>query len=332
MTTYDRAKYLLEQLRLCLKNNNYVRAELVSKKILSKQFSNPSWSDIRLTFYTLMLQLYAHENNYLEQAKLWKSIFDIYAAKSYKELIELNAQENDNKKNTSAMIDDNHDSLANKNLLELDDTVFPNSETVQLMQNALLETILFSILTVYNEEIQQIVNDLSQQKKILADLPLAKNLLNVLMTKDLVLWPLVDHDNHPIEDLVKQNPIFNSSLPDENNTQHDRWKDLHTRIVEKNIRTIASHYSQITLTRLSELLGISVEEAEDCLCTMTTGKQLRAKIDRPEGIVQFKFDRTPVEVLTEWTSGISKLFDLVENTANLIHKENMTHNIKSRVV
>lgn len=333
MTTYDRAAYLLEQLRLCLKNKDYVRAELVSKKITAKQFSNPSWFDIRLNFYTLMLQLYAHENNYLEQAKLWKNIFTIYADRAYKELIELNIKTNDasNNTTTTSMVDDKHTDKDIKNNLEIEDTVFPTNENTTLWQNALLKTVLFCILSIYNEEIQQIANELSQKKKMLSALPLAKSLLDILLAKDLVEWPLVDQDNHPIEDLVKSDTIFSSSLSDENNTYKDRWNDLHTRIVEKNIRTISSHYSQITLLRLSELVGISLDKTEECLCEMITRKQLRAKIDRPKGTVQFRFHRTSVEVLTEWTVGISKLFDLVENTANLIHKENMAHNIRSRV-
>lgn len=54
-------------------------------------------------------------------------------------------------------------------------------------------------------------------------------------------------------------PIPDSHWPPKN----DRWKaDLKLRIVQHNIRTVASYYKQINTKRLAELLGLEEAQAE----------------------------------------------------------------------
>ncbi|CAN0456486.1 unnamed protein product [Hapterophycus canaliculatus] len=44
---------------------------------------------------------------------------------------------------------------------------------------------------------------------------------------------------------------------------HVRWKaDLKLRIVQHNIRTVASYYKQINTKRLADLLGLDENQAE----------------------------------------------------------------------
>ena len=46
------------------------------------------------------------------------------------------------------------------------------------------------------------------------------------------------------------------------------WKRLRLRVMEHNLRSISKCYSRITVVRLSELLGISTDEAESILSSM----------------------------------------------------------------
>ena len=46
-----------------------------------------------------------------------------------------------------------------------------------------------------------------------------------------------------------------------------------------------------------------------------------AKIDRLDGVVSFRKKRTDDEVLDEWVEDVNKLLSLVDETCNLIHRE-----------
>jgi len=88
----------------------------------------------------------------------------------------------------------------------------------------------------------------------------------------------------------------------------------------QNIRVIASYYTQITLPRLTELLDLSAAEAERTLCRLVTDKVVRAKIDRPAGIVDFSPRSNPDEILNAWSGDLGKMLGLIEKTSHLINK------------
>jgi len=107
------------------------------------------------------------------------------------------------------------------------------------------------------------------------------------------------------------------------------WEDLRKRVVEHNIRVLAGYYSRISYKRISQLLDLPAEEAENYIMDLVTGKSIFAKIDRPKGIISFNKRKNPNEFLNEWGNNVEKLLDLVENTCHLIQRENMVHKIDS---
>lgn len=48
------------------------------------------------------------------------------------------------------------------------------------------------------------------------------------------------------------------------------------------------YYTRITLKRMSELLGLSETETEEALSQLVVSGVVRAKIDRPAGVVHFR--------------------------------------------
>ena len=107
-----------------------------------------------------------------------------------------------------------------------------------------------------------------------------------------------------------------------------RWNDLHKRIVQHNIRVIASYYSRISSARLSSLLKLEESKTEVLLSEMVSTKQLYAKMDRPAGIISFTKPQPATEILNTYANDLSSLLQLVEKTCHMINKENMMHNIK----
>merc|ERR1719259_1066393 len=104
-----------------------------------------------------------------------------------------------------------------------------------------------------------------------------------------------------------------------------RWGDLKKRVVEHNIRIMATYYTKISLKRMAFLLSLTEAEAEDFLSTMVVNKTVEAKTDRLDGIVDFTKHQDPNDMLNNWSHSISELLSLVMKTTHLVNKEEMVH-------
>jgi len=56
-------------------------------------------------------------------------------------------------------------------------------------------------------------------------------------------------------------------------------------------------------------------------------KQVFAKIDRPNGVVNFIKAQDSADILNEWSADISSLLKLMDKTCHLIQRETMVHGI-----
>jgi len=109
-------------------------------------------------------------------------------------------------------------------------------------------------------------------------------------------------------------------------TGEKRWRDLHVRVGEHNMRMIAKYYTQIKCDRMAELLDFSVEEMEEFLSNLiVSGVIPNAKVDRPKRIVDFAPRNTPIETLDQWATSVKKLTDILNKVSHQILKEEMVH-------
>ncbi|OON13734.1 PCI domain protein [Opisthorchis viverrini] len=106
-----------------------------------------------------------------------------------------------------------------------------------------------------------------------------------------------------------------------------RWNDLHSRLIERNIRVIAGYYTKLRLQRLAQLLDLDIEQAEKYLSELVVGKTITAKIDRLEGIVHFTVPKTPTEILNDWSYNTKCLMTLINQATHLINKERVLHSM-----
>lgn len=84
MERREKTDFLLEQVRLCLDNKDYIRAQIMSNKITRKTLNEPDLQDLKLRFYQLMIRFYAHDDNYLEICKCYQNIYDTATVKEDK--------------------------------------------------------------------------------------------------------------------------------------------------------------------------------------------------------------------------------------------------------
>ena len=77
---------------------------------------------------------------------------------------------------------------------------------------------------------------------------------------------------------------------------------------------MAQYYTRITLPRLTSLLDLNQKQTEETIARLVVAGTIWARIDRPAGIVNFRNQRSPEDVMNDWSSDMSKLLGLVEKT------------------
>jgi 26S proteasome regulatory subunit N5 len=86
MERREKAEYILEQMRLVLAQENFVRLQIISRKINPKLLLAEDFQDIKLQYYEYMVKLQLHEDKYLDIAKSYYSVYNTQKVKENDEL------------------------------------------------------------------------------------------------------------------------------------------------------------------------------------------------------------------------------------------------------
>ncbi|EKM61277.1 uncharacterized protein PHACADRAFT_247770 [Phanerochaete carnosa HHB-10118-sp] len=168
-------------------------------------------------------------------------------------------------------------------------------------RQALEHIIYYVVLAPHDNEQSDMLNRL-YKNPALERLALQCALSKCFVTPEIMRWPHME-------------ALYGPHLRDTDVFKDDkRWEDLHTRIIEHNIRTIAQYYTRIKLPHLTTLLDLTLPQTEETLCRLVVSGTVWARIDRPAGIVSFRQARTAEDVMNDWSSDMSKLLNLVEKT------------------
>ena len=76
MEKREKVEFILEQIRLCLAKKDYIRAQIISKKVSVKFFDNDQEQDLKLKYYQLMIELGFYEQNFLTICRHYKAVYD----------------------------------------------------------------------------------------------------------------------------------------------------------------------------------------------------------------------------------------------------------------
>lgn len=63
-------------MRLCLMKKDFIRTQMMSKKISAKVLADPEFQEQRIKFHTLMVEYYAHDNDYINIFRAYQSIYN----------------------------------------------------------------------------------------------------------------------------------------------------------------------------------------------------------------------------------------------------------------
>ncbi|MCL7032521.1 hypothetical protein MKW94_030248 [Papaver nudicaule] len=299
MAKTEKIAFILEQVRLCLDRQDYVRAQILSRKISPRVFDIdaskekkkpkegdnvveeapadiPSLLELKRIYYELMIRYYSHNDDYLEKCRCYKSIYDIPSVKE---------------------------------------------DPTQMVQ--VLRKICWFIILAKHDPMQSSLLNSTLEDKNLSEIQNFRVLLKQIATMEVIQWTSL-WEAYQAEFENERN-MLGGSLGDK------AAEDLKQRIIEHNILVVSKYYSRITMKRVAQLLCLSLEEAEKHLSDMVVSKALVAKIDRPMGIVCFQTAKDSNEVLNSWAVNLEKVLDLVEKSCHQIHKETMVHKAALKV-
>jgi 26S proteasome regulatory subunit N5 len=96
-------------------------------------------------------------------------------------------------------------------------------------------------------------------------------------------------------------------------------------LVQHNIRVISKYYGQLTLNRVSQLLAVDRDYCEEELCTLNNLSTISCRIDRIDGVIDFRPVENEQYLLQQWNHSINSILDLVDTTTHLIHREREVH-------
>jgi 26S proteasome regulatory subunit N5 len=74
MEKREKVELILEQMRFCLAIKDYIRTQIISKKISTKYFEDESTHDLKILYYTRMIEMDQHEDNYLSICRHYRAM------------------------------------------------------------------------------------------------------------------------------------------------------------------------------------------------------------------------------------------------------------------
>lgn len=214
--------------------------------------------------------------------------------------------------------------LHEKNYLEISKCYHHIFETAKIQEDPnlwvdnLQNIVLYVVLSPFDNHQSDLLNRIWNEKKIEEKpLQMFRGLLKKFVGTELILWPEFEASFAA--------PLSRHKVFVDDKT---RWEDLHHRVVEHNIRVVSKYFSRITMKRLSQLLYLNEAKTEEFLSKMVSSKTISAKIDRIDGIVNFKKPQQTQDVLNNWSSDIVQLLGLLEKSVHLINGQYMQANAK----
>lgn len=76
MERFEKFDFILEQIRLCLERNDFIRGAIIAKKIMPRQLNKDNLVDIKRRYYALMVRIHTHNGDYMEICRAYLERYD----------------------------------------------------------------------------------------------------------------------------------------------------------------------------------------------------------------------------------------------------------------
>ncbi|KAK1317449.1 hypothetical protein QJS10_CPA05g01951 [Acorus calamus] len=227
MAKTEKIAFILEQVRLCLDRQDYVRAQILSRKISTRVFDAdpskekkrpkegdnmvedapadiPSLLELKRIYYELMIRYHSHNSDYLEICRSYKAIYDIPSVKE------------------------------------------DPSQWIPVLRK-----ICWYLVLAPHDSMQSSLLNSTLEDKNLSEIPKFRLLLKQLVTMEVIQWTSLWEAYK--DEFENEKSMLGGSLVDK------AAEDLRQRIIEHNILVVSKYYSRITLKRIADLLCLSLQ-------------------------------------------------------------------------
>eukprot|EP00600_Ochromonadales_sp_CCMP1393_P009937 CAMPEP_0174974060 /NCGR_PEP_ID=MMETSP0004_2-20121128/11613_1 /TAXON_ID=420556 /ORGANISM="Ochromonas sp., Strain CCMP1393" /LENGTH=485 /DNA_ID=CAMNT_0016224629 /DNA_START=60 /DNA_END=1517 /DNA_ORIENTATION=+ len=319
LTKQEKANYILEQMRLNLIKKDYIRMLIHSRKMNRNTLEENGFSEIKIRFFKMMVEYYIVDKNAWE---VCQSLYKIAATSPLSEA------------SNSTSAGDGGSGATAMETAEEDPSTAPtvaaeattDPAALQQQKSALESCIVFLLMSKFDNHQSDMMHRVKQQ--------LTETLFKTVSLDAVYLGALTLFTTHEIiptpfpgQELFMKHEIFVPGDHMSVDIGSHFQKQLADRVIEHNLRVIARYYKRIRSDRLSALLGLDYLVLETHLSEIASAGDLYVKIDRPAGIINFNERQAPDDILTEWSSDVGKMLQLIEATSHLINRENMVHKV-----
>lgn len=76
MERREKSEYILNQMRLVLLKKDFVRTQIISKKLNPKLLETEDFQDLKLQYYDYMVRYWIHEKDYLQVSKCYQLVYN----------------------------------------------------------------------------------------------------------------------------------------------------------------------------------------------------------------------------------------------------------------
>jgi 26S proteasome regulatory subunit N5 len=334
LSKHEKLFFIEEQVRLCLDKKDFIRAQILSRKINPRSFdeivkadkkaaveaARKAGEDVRQMDLDAAAAMSIEEKAKAEKAKN----ANVDHAEGYFELTDPTippvAQLKLNYYNLMIRFHGNEGDYLEmcrcyRNVMACEVVVGDVAKWTPSMKKA----VWFVVLSANGPMQQDLLHQIASDPK-LNDLPLHKQLTKQFTTKEIIHWDTLAEAF--ASEMASETEIFGGEKGD------TRKEDLRQRVIEHNLLVVGAYYKNVTLVRLGELLCLDSVETEKRLSDLVCSKKVSAKIDRPGGVVSFNPDSRGADwLLNQWVGKIDKLLDVLDKSNHLIHKEAMAHKV-----
>ena len=286
--------YILFQMEILLKKNDFIRTLIVSNKVKRDHLSDEGYELLKIRFYELMIKYYTHEKKYIEVSKCYKILYDFVKDVNNKLL-------NVEKKNEELK----------PNVIDNYINVKKNNDVKKLFENY----VLFLSICPPELETKNMLNELLLKYK--KELDLDENILYIVEKRlgdDIILIDNNLFNKYEKYEIFKQNQEF--------------CKLFRKFWIQHNLALFEKFFAKIHIDRISQMTLVPIDEIEQEIADMVVNNFIFAKINRIEKIVNFRKKTDHHDVLDDLNYDVDNMLKKIEETCHLINKEYLKYGIK----
>ncbi|KYR01580.1 26S proteasome non-ATPase regulatory subunit 12 [Tieghemostelium lacteum] len=87
MEKKEKIEFFIDQMRICMNNKDFIRAQLIANKVNRKTLGEEDMGDLKIQFYEQLIRYYTNSSDYLEITRCYLSIYETPSVQNSPQLL-----------------------------------------------------------------------------------------------------------------------------------------------------------------------------------------------------------------------------------------------------